>query len=56
MQKLLEQEEWEAYEQRKTQAKQAGEEAGTKLLLPMGIMLVIVLAILVIPAGMTLNL
>ncbi|MCI8300094.1 MAG: hypothetical protein HFI69_07065 [Lachnospiraceae bacterium] len=56
MQKLLEQEEWEAYEQRKAQAKQAGEEAGTKLLLPMGIMLVIVLAILVIPAGMTLNL
>ena len=56
MQKLLEQEEWEAYEQRKVQAKQAGEEAGTKLLLPMGIMLIIVLAILVIPAGMTLNL
>lgn len=55
MQKLLEQEEWEAYEQRKAQAKQAGEEAGTKLLLPMGIMLVIVLAILVIPAGMNLN-
>ena len=56
MQKLLEQEEWEAYEQRKAQAKQAGEEAGTKLLLPMGIMLAIVLAILVIPAGMSLNL
>lgn len=55
MQKLLEQEEWEAYEQRKAHARQAGEEAGTKLLLPMGIMLVIVLAILVIPAGMTLN-
>ncbi|MEY8391199.1 hypothetical protein D3Z36_04505 [Lachnospiraceae bacterium] len=56
MQKLLEQEEWEAYEQRKAQARQAGEEAGTKLLLPMGMMLVIVLAILVIPAGMALNL
>lgn len=56
MQKLLEQEEWEAYEQRKARAKQAGEEAGTKLLLPMGIMLVIVLAVLVIPAGMALNL
>ncbi len=55
MQRLLEQEEWEAYEQRKAHAKQMGEEAGTKLLLPMGIMLVIVLAILVIPAGMTLN-
>lgn len=55
MQRLLEQEEWEAYEQRKAYAKQMGEEAGTKLLLPMGIMLAIVLAILVIPAGMTLN-
>ena len=56
MQKLLEEEEWEAYEQRKSWAKRAGEEAGTKLLLPMGIMLVIVLAILMIPAGMSLNL
>lgn len=55
MQRLLEQEEWEAYEQRKAYARRAGEEAGTKLLFPMGIMLVIVLAILVIPAGMTLN-
>lgn len=55
MQKLLEQEEWEAYEQRKAHARQMGEEAGAKLLLPMGIMLVIVLAVLVIPAGMSLN-
>lgn len=55
MQKLLEQEEWESYEQRKARAKQAGEEAGTKLLFPMGIMLVIVLVILVVPAGMSLN-
>lgn len=55
MQKLLEEEEWEAYEQRKVRARQAGEEAGAKLLLPMGIMLVIVLVILVVPAGMTLN-
>lgn len=55
MQRLLEQEEWEAYEQRKAHARQMGEEAGTKLLLPMGIMLAIVLAILVIPAGLALN-
>lgn len=55
MQKLLEQEEWEAYEQRKAHARRLGEEAGTKLLLPMGTMLAIVLAILVIPAGMALN-
>lgn len=56
MQKLLEEEEWEAYEQRKAQARQSGEEASTKLLLPMGIMLVIVLAIMIIPAGISLNL
>lgn len=55
MQKLLEEEEWEAYEQRKARAKQSGEEASTKLLLPMGIMLVIVLAIMIIPAGMSLS-
>ena len=55
MQKLLEQEEWESYEQRKAQARQAGEEAGTKLLFPMGIMLVVVLVILVVPAGMSLG-
>lgn len=55
MQKLLEQEEWESYEQRKARARQAGEEAGTKLLFPMGIMLVVVLVILVVPAGMSLG-
>lgn len=53
MQRLLEDEETEAFEQRKARAKKAGEEAGTKLLLPMGIMLVIVLAILVVPAGLS---
>lgn len=55
MQRILEEEEWEAYEQRKAQAKQTGEEASTKLLLPMGIMLVIVLALMVIPAGLSLS-
>lgn len=55
MQRLLEEEEWEAFEQRKARAKKAGEEAGTKLLLPMGIMLVIVLAVLILPAGISLN-
>lgn len=55
MQRLLEEEEWEAYEQRKAQAKRSGEEASTKLLLPMGIMLVIVLALMVIPAGLSLS-
>ncbi|MCI8484159.1 MAG: hypothetical protein HFH41_07450 [Lachnospiraceae bacterium] len=55
MQQLLEEEEREAFEQRKAIAKKAGEEAGTKLLLPMGIMLVIVLVILILPAGISLN-
>lgn len=55
MQRLLDEEEWEAFEERKARARKAGEEAGTKLLLPMGMMLVVVLAILVVPAGLTLN-
>lgn len=56
MQRLLDEEEWEAFEERKARARKAGEEAGTKLLLPMGMMLVVVLAILIVPAGLTLNL
>ncbi len=55
MQRLLEEEAWEAFEQRKAQARKAGEEASTKLLLPMGMMLVIVLVILVVPAGLSIN-
>ncbi len=55
LQRLLEEEEREAFEQRKAEARKAGEEAGTKLLLPMGIMLALVLVILVVPAGLTLN-
>ena len=55
MQRLLEEEEGEAFEQRKARARKAGEEAGTRLLLPMGIMLMLVLVILVVPAGLTLQ-
>ena len=55
LQRLLEEEEKEAFEQRKAEARKAGEEAGTKLLLPMGMMLILVLVILVVPAGLTLN-
>lgn len=55
MQQLLEEEEWEAFEQQKARARKAGEEAGTKLMLPMVMMLVIVLVILIVPAGMALN-
>lgn len=40
----------EAMEERKNRAKRLGEEAGTKLLAPMMLMLVIVLAIVVVPA------
>lgn len=40
----------EAYEERKKRARILGEEAGTKLLLPMLLMLVIVMVILMVPA------
>ena len=55
MQRLLEEEEREAFEQRKAIARKAGEEASTKLLLPMGMMLVIVLVILLVPAGLAIQ-
>ena len=47
---ILSREAQEAYEDRKKRARILGEEAGTKLLLPMLLMLVIVMAILMIPA------
>lgn len=47
---LLEQEAENAFEERKSAAKRYGEEAGTKLLFPMMIMLGIVMLILIIPA------
>ncbi|MDY3920298.1 MAG: hypothetical protein SOZ59_15110 [Candidatus Limivivens sp.] len=51
---VLETEAAEGMEERKQQAKKMGEEAGTKLLLPMMMMLVLVMGILVIPAVMNL--
>ncbi len=51
---LLELEAMDAFEERKELAKRLGEEAGTKLLLPMMIMLLIVLFLIMIPAFMTL--
>lgn len=51
----LEAEEREAFEDRKTRAKRAGEETGTKLLAPMGIMLLIVMIIVIMPAFMSVN-
>lgn len=47
---LLEKEVAEAFALRKNHAKKAGEEAGTKLLLPMVLMLCIVMAIIIVPA------
>ncbi len=46
----LEAEEHDAFEERKALARRLGEEAGTKLLAPMGIMLVIVMVIIIMPA------
>lgn len=50
---LLMREALEAFEDRKEAAKRMGEEAGTKLLIPMMLMLVIVLLIIMIPAFMS---
>ncbi len=47
---LLESEAEESLNDRKAHARQIGEQAGTKLLLPMGVMLIIVLAVLMVPA------
>ncbi len=52
--KILETESLDAFEKRKEAVKQMGEKAGTKLLLPMVLMLGIVMAIIVVPAFMTL--
>lgn len=52
---LLESEVMEAFENRKNLAKIKGEEAGTKLLFPMVIMLGIVIIIIVVPAFMSMD-
>lgn len=51
----LKQECTSAFEQRKSRAQIQGEEAGTKLLLPMGCMLLIVLVIILVPSMMVLG-
>lgn len=50
MMEMLERESVEAFEDRKRQARVMGEEAGTKLLLPMILMMMVVFAILIVPA------
>ena len=46
----LQQETVEAFEKKKRFAREAGEKAGTKLLLPMGLMLFVTLVIIMVPA------
>lgn len=55
IQRLLEEEKLEAYEKQKARIKTAGEEAGTKLLLPMLLMLLVVLIIIMVPAMMSME-
>lgn len=50
---LLEQEAMEAFESRQRRARQAGEKVSVRLLLPMGMMLLIVLVLIMIPAFMS---
>ena len=50
LKELLQREAQEALEMRKNHARRLGEEAGTKMLFPMMIMLVLILAVLMLPA------
>lgn len=52
---LLSVEAVQAFEERKSLARKLGEEAGTKLLLPMFLMLAIVMAIIIIPAFLSIQ-
>lgn len=56
IQQLLDAEVTEVYLQQRADVRQRGEEAAARLLLPMGIMLVLVFAILIIPAMFSLQL
>ena len=47
---LLGREAEDAFEERKNLAKKIGEEAGTKLMIPMFLMLIIVFAMVIVPA------
>ena len=55
MGELLETEMWQAFENRKALARKQGEEAGTKLLLPMIGMLGVVMVIVIAPALMSMQ-
>lgn len=53
MAEMLQEEAREAFEQRKNLAVKRGEEAGTQLLIPMGMMLIVVMIIIMVPALMS---
>lgn len=55
MTQLLRAESAQAFEDRKANAKKLGEEAGTKLLLPMFLMLAVVLVIVIVPAFLSMQ-
>ena len=48
--RLLQKEAEDAFEERKSIARRLGEEAGTKLLVPMVLMLLVVLILIMVPA------
>lgn len=50
---ILKSEATEAFIERKALARKAGEEAGTKLLFPMGLMLCVVMVVIIVPAFMS---
>ena len=50
---IMEYEARDAFEDRKAEARKLGEQAGTKLLLPMGMMLLVVLVIVIVPSIMS---
>ncbi len=52
---MLEIETKEAFEERKNQAKRYGEEAGTKLLIPMIMILLVVMIVIMYPALVNFN-
>ena len=51
----LQRESKDAFEERKSRAERKGEEAGTKLLVPMFMMLIIVMAVIMVPAMTTMG-
>jgi hypothetical protein len=55
MRELLQRESEEAFEERKALAKRRGEEAGTKLLFPMFLMLGTIMFMIIVPAFMSME-